>query len=62
MVGARGIEPLTPTMSRRRSDCLQRFELSQEIRPPVTYRPPFARVGVGNRSDFLDSADRSKCS
>ena len=36
-VGARGIEPLTPTMSRRRSDCLQRFELSQEIRPPVTY-------------------------
>jgi hypothetical protein len=62
MVGARGIEPLTPTMSRCRSDCPQRFDLSREIGMPVIYYPPFARVAVGNRSDFLDSADRSKCS
>jgi hypothetical protein len=62
MVGARGIEPLTPTMSRRRSDCLQRFDLSGEIGMSVIYCAPFARIAVGNKSDFLDSADRSKCS
>jgi hypothetical protein len=29
--------------------------------PAIDY-PPFARVAVGNRSDVLDSTDRSKCS
>jgi len=62
MVGARGIEPLTPTMSRRRSDRPQRFDLSRETGMPAIDDPPFARVAVGNRSDFLDSTDRSKCS
>ena len=62
MVGARGIEPLTPTMSRCRSDCPQGIDISQEIGTSVIYCTPFARVGVGNRSDFLDSAGRSKCS
>ena len=61
MVGARGIEPLTPTLSRRRADCPQHFELSREIGMPAIYYPPFARVAVGNRSDFLESADSSKC-
>ena len=62
MVGATGIEPVTPTMSRRGSGLPQRFDLAREIGMPVIYYPPFARVAVGNRSDFLDSADRSKCS
>jgi hypothetical protein len=62
MVGARGIEPLTPTMSRRRSDCPQLFDLSPEIGMQVIYYPPFARAAVGNMSDFRDSAVRSKCS
>jgi hypothetical protein len=61
MVSARGIEPLTPTMSRRRSGCPQRFDLLKNYEQPSPM-PPFARVDVGNRSDFLDSVDRSKCS
>jgi hypothetical protein len=51
MVGARGIEPLTPTMSRRRSKYKQRFDKPNEIgmpfRLPHAFRTCWRRKHVG---------------
>ena len=47
MVSARGIEPLTPTMSRRRSGCPQRFDLLKNYEQPS----PIARLSHVSTSE-----------